>query len=150
MSKFKASSSVWLLAVVAMGCDVDINAVTGGPEQGGTPEYEQAETAITVAHSEPMVDIITITFNDRTQDPSDPTLGFELVEPQVPCNAQDLNNPDDTGYWGDYDALTHLIAPLDFNTDSPRFVTAFTDNRSGCDFRTKWTADMHVGAAVIQ
>ena len=77
-------------------------------------------------------------------------LGFELVEPQVPCNAQDLNNPNDTGYWGDYDAITHLIAPQDFNTDSPRFVTAFTDNRSGCDFRTKWTADMHVGAAVIQ
>jgi hypothetical protein len=76
--------------------------------------------------------------------------GFPLVEPQVPCNAQDLSNPNDHGYWGDYDDVTNLIAPSDFNTGSPRFVTAFTDNRSGCDFRTKWTADMHVGAAVIQ
>ena len=77
-------------------------------------------------------------------------VGLQLVEPQVPCNAQDLSNPNAPGYWGDYDDLTNLIAPLDFNTGSPRFVTAFTDNRSGCDFRTKWTADMHVGAAVIQ
>ena len=30
-------------------------------------------------------------------------LGFDLVEPQVPCNAQDLSNPNGTGYWGDYD-----------------------------------------------
>ena len=77
-------------------------------------------------------------------------LGFKLVEPQVPCNAQDLSNPDDRGYWGDYNDLTNLISPLDFNTGTPRFITAFTDNRSGCDFRTRWTADMHVGAAVIQ
>jgi hypothetical protein len=77
-------------------------------------------------------------------------VGLELVEPQVPCNAQDLSNPNDTGYWGDYDDLTNLITPLDFNTGNPRFVTAFTDNRSGCDFRTRWTADMHVGAAVMQ
>ena len=47
-------------------------------------------------------------------------------------------------------SLTNLIAPVDFNTGDPRFVTAFTDNRSGCDFRTTWTADMHVGSAVIQ
>jgi hypothetical protein len=90
MRKFKASSAVLVLAAIAMGCEPDVNAVTGGPEQGVTPEYEQAETAITVAHREPLVDVITITFNDRTQDPSDPKTVYPSPEQRIVYRGESL------------------------------------------------------------
>ena len=42
MSNLKVSSAVLVLAAVTIGCEPDVKAVTGGPEQGVTPEYEQA------------------------------------------------------------------------------------------------------------
>jgi hypothetical protein len=69
-----------------------------------------------------------------------------LVVPQVPCSTDDS-----PGYWGDYNDLTQLIKPQDMLV-STRFITAFSRNGTAgeCDFRTEWTADMHVGAIVFQ
>ena len=74
----------------------------------------------------------------------------ELIEPQIPCTAQDPSDPSSGGYWGDYNELTNLRAPGDLTGPEPRFIATFTDNRAGCNFRGRFTADMHVGAAVLQ
>jgi hypothetical protein len=74
-------------------------------------------------------------------------VGSTLVEPQVPCTAQTVTNIHDPfAYWGDYNDLISLPSSP---ANSPRFITTFTDNRTGCDFRGKWTADMHVSVAVF-
>jgi hypothetical protein len=78
----------------------------------------------------------------------------ELIEPQIPCTQQDpLVNPSDQnnrGYWGDYNEMASLRAPGDLTGPSPRFIAMFTDNRTGCDFRKRFIAYMHDGAAVLQ
>jgi len=74
-------------------------------------------------------------------------VGSKVVDPQVPCNSQNVGfAADPGGYWGDYNDLTNLLSSP---ANSQRFVTPFTDNRTGCDFRGKWTAEMHVSVAVF-
>jgi len=49
MSKFKASSAVWLLTVVAMGCDVDSDNAGGqfwaGSDGGGSMDASDESTS---------------------------------------------------------------------------------------------------------
>jgi hypothetical protein len=61
-----------VLGAAACGPD-DGTRVTGGPTQGHTADYEQAEAVATVAYEDPWTDVLTVAFNDRTEaDPYNP------------------------------------------------------------------------------
>ncbi|MCC6213240.1 MAG: hypothetical protein IT376_00085 [Polyangiaceae bacterium] len=77
--------------------------------------------------------------------PVDLLPAFQLAPPQVPCTYPMPNGH----YWGDYNDLIQ-IAP---GPAGPRFLAPFTinfDDGGACEFAGRWTADMHVGAAVFQ
>lgn len=72
------------LLVALAGCDNDLGQpATGSPFQGVTEDYEQAETAISVARiggasSSYGYDVVTVAFNDRTQDPTNPKIEYAV------------------------------------------------------------------------
>lgn len=81
--KSAASLVAVLAAFSACGGDPPVK-VTGDPNQGYTQYYEQAEAVGVVAKSDELTEVVTIGFNDRTQDPDDP----KLVYPDGPSGVQ--------------------------------------------------------------
>ncbi len=63
----------WLVIGV-VGCQPqETRPVTGSPEQDATSDYEQAEAVATISYVEPTVDLLVVTYNDRTEpDLGDP------------------------------------------------------------------------------
>jgi hypothetical protein len=69
--------------------------------------------------------------------------GPELQGPATPCST--LSSAGDTGYWGDYNDMSFKMV-----NGQATFVGTFTQNDESCDYRSSWTAEMHVGAVTWQ
>jgi hypothetical protein len=70
----------------------------------------------------------------------------QIHPPQNPCMYQGNGGG---YYWGDYNDLISVVP----NDTTPRWLAPYTmniDDEGACDWSGKWTADMHVGAALFE
>mgnify|MGYP003402185801 FL=1 len=66
-------SAIGVVSVAVLcGCGDPPVEVTGDPTQGDTRYYEQAEAVASLGKSDELTEVVTVAFNDRTQDPDDP------------------------------------------------------------------------------
>ena len=70
-------SAIGVVSVAVLcGCGDPPVEVTGDPTQGDTRYYEQAEAVASLGKSDELTEVVTVAFNDRTQDPDDPKITY--------------------------------------------------------------------------